>query len=122
MSINEVGAKVYNYTVADSEGKVKTIRRPPARKLHDLLPLDKVELKSDRSHFFEAGEDYVVKTYNAKHPNVIQLKDDEGHSTWVPYSELNLKEAIGEVDPQGKPEQKRIMQRAQQNTKYLQWP
>ena len=104
------------YTVVYYEGQVrKEIHRTPPPKLHDMWPDDKVSLKNGKNDDFKEGEEFTVKNISPRQPNVIQLEDKEGKTTFVDYYDLNLEEAIGErdgVSPKDMP----------RNNKYLIWP
>jgi hypothetical protein len=104
------------YTVTYyKDGAKHTIRRVPPEKLHPAWPQDVVELTSKYSDNFEAGEEYKVKNINPRHPNVLQIEDGDGNTTFVPHMHVQLEEAIGEregVDPRDMPI----------NNRYLLWP
>ena len=98
-----------------AEGKQKTYRRRPPPKLHDILPKDEVKLMQSKNDDFQASDDYRVKSINPKQPNVLQIVNDKGHTTFVDYYDLQLQEmgaSRAGVEPIDMP----------QNTKYLLWP
>lgn len=84
----------YKVTYYDQHGEKKTIRRVPPAKLHDALPTDKVELTSKRSDDFDAGGVFTVKHINPRHPNTLQLEDDDGRTTFVDYFNTQLRQKI----------------------------
>ncbi|MGE0172431.1 MAG: hypothetical protein AB7T49_06595 [Oligoflexales bacterium] len=104
------------YTVTYyKDGEKHTIRRQPPPKLHNVWPEDVVKLTTKKSDDFDAGENYKVKGINPRHPNVIQIEDSDGNSTFVPHYDVELKEAIGQrdgVEPKDLPI----------NNRYLLWP
>lgn len=105
----------YTVTWFDN-GEKKTMRRIPPPKLHTMLPEDIVELKSKRSDDFLEGKNYEIKGISPRHPNTIQIKNDEGQTTFVEYFKLE-------------PEEKRILNadgslsiNNSKLNKYLRWP
>lgn len=88
--------------------------RPP-RKLHEALPQDKVELNVQRNDSFEEGGVYTVKHISSRSPNILQIENDDGETTFVPYFELKLDEAIAPRDGVAPKE-------SRQANKYLRWP
>jgi hypothetical protein len=83
------------YTVTYyQDGEKKTIRRVPPPKIHDALPTDKVELNTKRNDDFVDGGVYRVKNINPRHPNTLQLEDEEGRTTWINNHEMELKEKV----------------------------
>ena len=107
--------KPYFVTWKDQDGNMQTIRRVPPPKLHDALPPYVVELTADRSADFRKGDQVTVKHINPRHPNVLQVEDGDGHTTFMNYFEVNLKEQVAMRDgvpPEARPER----------NKYLTWP
>jgi len=104
------------YTVTyRKDGEIHKIRRRPPPKLHDMLPTDVVTLTRKKNDDYLAGDEFKVKGINPKHPNTIQIEDDDGNATFVSHYDLNLDERRGlrnGVDPMDLPEQNR----------YLLWP
>ena len=83
------------YTVTYfKEGVKHTIRRRPPPKLHDVLPTDIVSLKYDKNIEWEDGDDFEVKHINPRHPNVLQLENDDGETTFVEYFDVDLEEMV----------------------------
>jgi hypothetical protein len=97
------------------DGELKKIRRRPPEKQHILLPTDIVELKSKRSDYFEAGEEYELSHINNRHPNTLQLKNDDGQTTFVSYRDVELREAFI-------PREGVITADAAETQRYLLWP
>ena len=94
---------------------MKTIRRVPPPKLHDMLPKDKVVLQQGKNEDFETGDEFTVKHINQRHPNVLQLTNEDGRTTFVDYFDLKLEERRATrngVSPLDLPE----------NNSYLRWP
>lgn len=104
------------YTVSYyKNGERHTIRRRPPEKIHDMWPDDVVSLTRSKNDDYQAGDEFNVKHINTRHPNVLQLEDDDGNRTFVSAYDLNLEEAIGYrdgVDPRD----------MEINNKYLLWP
>ena len=104
------------YTVVYYKDNVRQeIRRTPPPKLHDMWPQDKVTLKVGKNDDYREGDEFTVKNISPRQPNVIQLEDKQGKTTFVDYYDLNLEDAIGEregVAPQDMP----------RNNRYLVWP
>lgn len=97
------------------DGELKTIRRVPPPKLHDMLPKDQVSLTASKNDDFQEGDKFVVKHINQRHPNVLQVTNEDGVSTFVDYYDLQLeaKRSFRDgVDPIDFPE----------NNEYLLWP
>ena len=84
--------KPYKVTYYDMNGDKKVIRRVPPKKMHDILPTDIVEIKVKHSDDFDIGDNFEVKGINPRHPNVVHIHDDDEHSTFVSYLDLDLKE------------------------------
>jgi hypothetical protein len=99
----------------DLKGEKHTIKRTPPLKAHEILPTDIVKLTNKRSDDFQAGDELEVKHIPGRHPNTLQLVDDDGGTTFVDYHEVTLEEKIAPrlgVDPRDNPEANR----------YLLWP
>ena len=97
------------------DGKKVTIRRVPPEKLHDALPLDRVQLNVRHSDDFPEGETYTVKNVTNRQPNILQLENSDGQTTFVPYFDAELKQRIAPrngIDPRDEPI----------NNRYLLWP
>ena len=75
-------------------GELKKVRRRPARVAHDMLPTDVVELSRRKNVDWTPGEEYVVKHISPRNPNVIQISNDEGESTFVSSTELESVERV----------------------------
>ncbi len=79
------------YTVSYyKDGEKKTIRRRPPPKLHEALPEDKVTLTRGKNDDWPKGETYKVKTIQNRSPNVLQLVNEEGLSTFIDYYDMKL--------------------------------
>ena len=105
----------YTVTYRDMEGVQRTIKRTPPPKLHDALPTDVVSLNRKRNDDFDAGGEFEVKSINPRHPNTLQLEDDDGRTTFVDYFDVTLEKEVAfrdGVDPRDKPV----------NNRYLLWP
>jgi len=107
--------KPYFVSWKDDQGNIKRIRRVPPPKLHEALPTDIVELTKSRSDDFKSGDDVTVKHINPRHPNVLQVENSSGQTTFVNYFDMDLKERVAPRDgvrPEDMPERNR----------YLRWP
>jgi hypothetical protein len=105
----------YKVTYKDLQGEVKTIRRVPPPKLHDVLPTDVVSLSRQKSETFQEGDEFEVKHINPRHANTLQLVDADGATTFVDHYDVVLEEEVAPrpgVDPRDKPV----------NNRYLTWP
>lgn len=105
------------YTVSyyDQKGEKQTIRRVPPPKLHDALPTDKVVLTSQRNDDFQKGESYEVKHINPRHPNTLQLVNEDGKTTFVDFYAAKLDQKVAPrngVDPRDE----------EISNKYILWP
>lgn len=97
------------------DGKKHTIRRVPPPVLHNMLPKDMVRLNRTKNADWKEGQVFSVKYINPKHPNVIQIEDKKGNSTFVPYFDLCLEDKVAMRN--GKlPIEEPI------NNRYLLWP
>lgn len=88
----------YTVTYYDQKGEKQTIRRVPPPKLHDALPTDRVELTTQRSDDFQKGESYEVKHINPRHPNTLQLVNEDGQTTFVDFYSARLDKKIAPRD------------------------
>lgn len=105
----------YTVTYRDQHGDMQKIRRVPPPKLHDALPTDIVTLTHKKNDDFEAGDKLEVANISPRQPNVLQLRNGDGQTTFVDFYDVKLEEevAIREgVDPRDRPV----------NNKYLLWP
>ena len=104
------------YTVTYyKDGEKHTIRRRPPEKLHEAWPEDIVSFKQGKGEDWLEGEEYEVRHINPRHPNVIQLDDGEGNTTFVEYMDVQLEEANGKRDGTS------IAEVSNRN-RYLLWP
>lgn len=79
------------YTVTYyKDGEKQTIRRRPPPKLHDALPEDTVVLTRGKNDDFREGDELKVKSIKQRSPNVLQLVNEEGMSTFVDYYDAKL--------------------------------
>lgn len=107
--------KPYTVTYTDLKGEQKTIRRVPPAKLHEALPTDIVQLTRKKSDMFDQGDEVEVKSINPRHPNILQLVNGNGDTTFVEHYDIVLEDEIAEragKDPRDKPI----------NNRYLLWP
>jgi len=75
------------------DGVKHTIRRVPPPKLHPILPEDKVELTRSKNADFRAGDRFAVKDIQPRQPNVLQIQNEEGLTTFVDSFDVNLIES-----------------------------
>ena len=116
MTTVRFGQKPYNRVIEDRSGETQVVRRRPAKKLHNILPKDEVELGVRRSELFPEGEVYKVKHINRREPNLLQLENSDGETTFVPHYDVELDEAIA---PRG--QRNGVMDHPVDNA-YLRWP
>ena len=91
MSILSATRKPYTAYYKDSiTGEIKSIKRQPPKPQHSMLPTDTVELTTRKGEDWPANETYTIKHINFRQPNVIQLEDEQGKTTFVESSELKL--------------------------------
>jgi hypothetical protein len=86
--------KPYIVSYVDADGKQQKIRRVPPPKLHTAMPTDVVELKRRKSDHFIDGDRVTVKHINPKHPNVLQVENSSGQTTFISQYEMELKQKI----------------------------
>ena len=106
--------KPYN-VVYYKDGERHTIRRRPPPKLHDIWPEDIVSLTRNKNDDFQEGDEFEVKSINYRHPNTLKLVDDDDHTTFVHYYDLNLEEQVG-------PRVGGYGQNSEEGNRYLTWP
>lgn len=106
------------YTVKyyDLHGKVQSIRRRPPKKLHTMLPTDKVELTKRKNDDWPEGNTYTIESIKNRHPNTLQIRDEDGKKTFVSYSDVTSKEKVGIREDGSDPRDDAI------NNEYLTWP
>lgn len=107
--------KPYFVSWKDENGDIKRIRRVPPPLLHEALPTDIVKLTKAKSDDFKKGDVVTVKHINPKHPNVLQIVNSDGQTSFVDYTDMNIKEKRAlrnGMDPQDLPA----------NNRYLLWP
>ena len=88
--------KPYVISYVDSQGQQQKIRRVPPPKLHSAMPTDRVELKTRRSDHFRAGDEVTVKRINPRHPNVLQVENDDGQTTFISHHDMIFEQKNGE--------------------------
>ncbi len=110
------------YTVTYyTEGEKHTIRRVPPPKLHSALPEDKVELTTSKNADFRAGETFEVKSISPRQPNVLQIVNEEGLSTFVDHYDAKLvSTAVDNLLNEG--EAGKSADQAPIDSSYLLWP
>ena len=105
------------YTVSYmKDGVLKKIRRRPPPKLHEMLPKDEVTLTRKKNDDFQVDDSFKVKHINQRHPNVLQLENDDGQTTFVDYYDLKIERKLGE-----RPGGQNALD-LPENTEYLLWP
>lgn len=97
------------------DGERHTIRRRPPPKLHNIWPEDVVSIVASKNEDWQEGDEHVVRNINHRNPNVIQLDNEDGGTTFMNYFDLELEEAIGPRDGRD-PEDSEDLNR------YLTWP
>lgn len=107
--------KPYFISWKGDDGEMHKIRRVPPPKLHDALPTDIVKITNAKSADFKEGDTVEVKHINTRHPNVLQLVNDDGQTTFVNYSDVEIKERRAPRD--GVP-----LEEMPERNRYLRWP
>lgn len=95
--MDEVRFSVKPYQVIYKDhhtGELKKIVRRPPEKLHEILPTDVVKLTQRKNEDFDEGKEYKVKHISPRAPNILQLKDDEGQTTFVEHFQAELEEKV----------------------------
>ena len=77
------------------DGERQTIRRRPPRRAHNIWPEDLVSLKETKNIDWQEGEKVSVRHINPRHPNTLQLVNDDGETTFVEYHQVAHEEKIG---------------------------
>lgn len=115
MSEIRFSRKPYTITYKDQQGEIQKIKRRPPPKLHEALPTDVVELTTRKNSDWQEGGEFQIKHISRLQPNTIQLVNEEGQTTFVPYYDVRLEKKVaprGGVPIQDQPIQNR----------YLLWP
>lgn len=89
--INREPYKVTYY----KDGVKHTIRRIPPPKLHDIEVQDEVSLLRSKNEDYQAGDSFRVMGITKRQPNVLQLVNEDGLSTFVDYYDAKLEEMRG---------------------------
>ena len=92
---------------------VRIKRRPPSAN-HSMLPTDLVELKTTKNEDWREGDVDAIKHVSYRNPNVLQLENENGQTTFVRSDEVLLKEEIADRGKSSLDEFER--------NKYLLWP
>ena len=115
--------KPYVVSYIDTQGQQQKIRRVPPPKLHSAMPTDRVELKTRRSDHFQAGDEVTVKRINPRHPNVLQVENEEGQTTFISHTDMIFEQksaenlSIKSTSPQVEPDDDTPI-----SSSYLDWP
>ncbi|MFK7873288.1 MAG: hypothetical protein AB8C84_08985 [Oligoflexales bacterium] len=96
-------------------GELKTIRRRPPAKNHEMLPTDVVSLKNTRNEKWQESDEVTVRHISHRAPNVLQVENADGQTTFVPSHDLNLEEKVAWRFGQSSPESSDF-------NRYLRWP
>lgn len=98
------------------DGEKQTLQRRPPPLLHQMLPNDVVELTRPKNGDFGVGENFTIKHINPRHPNTIQITNDDGVSTFVDHFDLQLEEMIA-------PREGAAGEKVREyDSRYLTWP
>lgn len=115
--------KPYFISYVDSQGQQQKIRRVPPQKLHNALPTDRVELRTRRSDHFNAGDEVTVKRINPRHPNVLQVENDEGQTTFITHYDMVFEQKNGETPSiQSSSSHMQSDEEPTISSSYLDWP
>jgi len=111
----EFDRKPYVISYRDQNGEMNKLRRVPPPKLHEALPADKVAITRGRSEDFAEGDIVTVKHINTRHPNVLQVTNKDGNTSFLSHLDIRLEERVAlraGIDPRDEPEA----------NAYLLWP
>ena len=116
----------YTVKYVDLAGEVKSIRRVPPPKMHEALPQDVVEITSKKNDDFRAGDKVEVVGIKARQPNVLQVRNDSGQTTFLDYFDMRLDEMKvspydGDKAPSNIPKEW-YQDRPTTDSRYLIWP
>lgn len=81
----------YYVRYRDSDGELKSIRRVPPAKLHDMMPDDVVTISKKRSDNWENGEEVKIVGINPKQPNTVMVEKENGTRTFLSYTDVKTK-------------------------------
>ena len=108
-------AKPFYVTYKDFHtDKLMRIKRRPPQANHSMLPTDIVELKTTKNDDWQAGDSETIKHVSYRNPNILQLENDSGQTTFVRSDEVLLKEQVADRGVPSVDDFKR--------NKYLLWP
>ncbi len=116
----------YTVKYVDLAGEVKSIRRVPPPKLHDALPQDSVEITRKKNDDFRAGDSVEVVGITSRQPNVLQVRNEKGQTTFIDYFDMRLDE-MGPSPSEGEKLSTSLPQdwyrdRPTTDNRYLIWP
>ena len=74
---------------------IRIKRRPPAAN-HAMLPTDKVELKVTKNDDWREGDTDTIKHISYRNPNILQIENEDGLTTFMRSDELELKEKVAD--------------------------
>ena len=114
--------KPYIISYVDTDGQQKKIRRVPPPKLHSAMPTDRVELKTRKSDHFRDGEVVTVKHISPRQPNVLQVENEDGQTTFISHYEMVLKDKITESTGIQSNSGSQTEESAPVSSGYLDWP
>jgi hypothetical protein len=81
----------YYVRYRDADGELKSIRRVPPAKLHDMMPDDVVTISRRRSDNWDDGEEVKVVGINPRQPNTLMVEKEDGKKTFLAYSDVKTK-------------------------------
>ena len=118
VSGNSNNRKPYVVHYNDLDGNPQTIRRVPPKQLHEMIVNDKVTITKQKSEVWDEGGDVKIIRITNRQPNTLQVENEEGKRTFLPYFDVNFKEREGEavIFKDGK------ITKLALASKYLLWP
>lgn len=91
VSRTESARSPYYVRYRTAEGELKSIRRVPPAKLHDMVPDDVVTISRKRSDNWENGEEVKILGINPKQPNTLMVEREDGKTTFLAYTDVKSK-------------------------------
>jgi hypothetical protein len=72
------------------DGVKQVINRRPPPKLHPILPEDVVTIRRKRNDDWQDGDEVEVTAIGSRQPNTLQVKNDRGQSTFLPFFDVEF--------------------------------
>jgi hypothetical protein len=72
------------------DGQKHVISRRPPPKLHPILPEDVVTIRRKRNDDWQEGDEVEVKAISSRQPNTLQVKNENGRTTFLPFFDVEF--------------------------------